>query len=200
MGETVAIALITALATLTAAGLTGLVTALTVRRQVAGQLTAAREERAEQRAQRRDQDRRDAYLGFLAACDQAYRELDRDWVGPDGSRGTGVDSPYAALRGLDEAYNRVLLAGPEPAADAAGAVVRSVNEEYAGQRRLTPAAGTGGEPLAGRCRPEHRAAIGARARQRDEFVAAARRVLDPGGAAALARGRDATPADVSTRA
>ncbi|GGL98131.1 MULTISPECIES: hypothetical protein [Micromonospora] len=177
MPDTVAIALITSLATLTAAGLTGLVTALTVRRQVAGQLAAVREDRAEQRALRREQVRRDAYVGFLAACDRAYRRLDRGWLGAGAA---GDDGPYPALRALDEAYNLVLLEGPARVAEAAGAVVRSVNAEYAGQRRLGGGE-PGDEPLAVRERAGHLAAIGQRSSHRDSFVDVARAVLDPSG-------------------
>ncbi|TCB94308.1 hypothetical protein E0H26_21730 [Micromonospora zingiberis] len=172
MRETVAIALITSLSTLTAAGLTGLVTARTVRRQVTGQLAAAREERAEQRTLRRDQERRDTYVSFLAACDRAYRALDTGWVGPETA--PGEEQPYPALRALDEAYNLVLLVGPDPAAKAAGDTVRSINEEYAQQRPLhREAAG----PLATRHRTEHLAALRRRAERRDAFVTIVRTAL-----------------------
>ncbi|GIJ76772.1 hypothetical protein Xph01_12040 [Micromonospora phaseoli] len=176
MPETVAIALITSLSTLTAAGLTGLVTALTVRRQVASQLAAAREERAEQRTMRRAQARRDTYVGFLAACDRAYRALDTEWVGAETA--PGEDAPYLALRALDEAYNLVLLAGPDPAARAAGVTVRSVNEEYAQQRRLHQEEATDSGPLAARHRAEHLAVLRRRAERRDAFVTAAHEVLE----------------------
>ncbi|MDG4797342.1 hypothetical protein [Micromonospora sp. WMMD1082] len=175
MRETVAIALITALSTLTAAGLTGLITALTVRRQVAGQLAAAREERAEQRTLRRGQARRDTYVGFLAACDRAYRALDTGWVGAETA--PGGEAPYPALRALDEAYNLVLLAGPDPVAEAAGRTVRSINEEYAQQRLLHQEATSSG-PLAVRHRTEHLAALRHRTARRDAFVAAARGTLE----------------------
>ncbi|WFE43316.1 hypothetical protein [Verrucosispora sp. WMMD1129] len=177
MRETVAIALITSLSTLTAAGLTGLVTAFTGRRQVTGQLTAAREERDAQRTVRRDQARRDTYVGFLAACDRAYRALDTGWVGPDTA--PGEDAPYRALRALDEAYNLVLLAGPDPVADAAGRTVRSVNEEYAQQRRLLREQATEATPPGERHRAEHLAALRCRTERRDAFVAVARGALEP---------------------
>ncbi|GGM40272.1 hypothetical protein GCM10011608_26330 [Micromonospora sonchi] len=174
MRETVAIALITSLSTLTAAGLTGLVTALTVRRQVA----TAREERAEQRTLRRHQARRDTYVNFLAACDRAYRALDTGWVGADTA--PAEDAPYPALRALDEAYNLVLLAGPDPVAEAAGRTVRSVNEEYAQQRRLQREEITDSRSLAARHRTEHLAMIRSRAEQRDAFVTVARGALEAG--------------------
>ncbi|MEV6694995.1 hypothetical protein AB0M35_26325 [Micromonospora sp. NPDC051196] len=176
MRETVAIALITSLSTLTAAGLTGLVTALTVRRQVAGQLAAAREDRAEQRTLRRNQERRDTYVGFLAACDRAYRALDTEWVGAETA--PGEDTPYPTLRALDEAYNLVLLAGPELAAQAAGRTVRSINEEYAQQRRLRREDADDSGPLAVRHRTEHLAALRSRTERRDAFVTVAREALE----------------------
>ncbi|MCZ7379144.1 hypothetical protein [Micromonospora sp. WMMC250] len=58
MQDTVAVALITSLSTLAAAGLTGLVGALSTRRQLAHQLTVARQESAERRTTRRDELRR----------------------------------------------------------------------------------------------------------------------------------------------
>ncbi|MFG2060734.1 hypothetical protein ACGFIK_04875 [Micromonospora sp. NPDC048871] len=175
MRETVAIALITSLSTLTAAGLTGLVTALTVRRQVAGQLAAAREERAEQRALRRNQERRDTYVSFLAACDRAYRALDTTWVGAETAPGEVM--PYPALRALDEAYNLVLLVGPDLVAQAAGHAVRSINEEYADQRRLRREGADESGPLAERHRPEHLAALRSRTERRDAFATVARKSL-----------------------
>ncbi|MEV4711360.1 hypothetical protein [Micromonospora sp. NPDC049374] len=177
MRETVAIALITSLSTLTAAGLTGLITALTVRRQVSGQLTAAREERDAQRTLRRNQARRDTYVGFLAACDRAYRALDTGWVGPETA--PGEDAPYRMLRALDEAYNLVLLAGPGPVAEAAGRTVRSVNEEYARQRQLSREQTEEATPVAVQHRAEHLAALRCRTERRDAFVAVARGTLDP---------------------
>ncbi|WP_341715999.1 hypothetical protein QQG74_18400 [Micromonospora sp. FIMYZ51] len=176
MRDTVAIALITSLSTLTAAGLTGLVTALTVRRQVAGQLAAAREERAEQRTLRRQQARRETYVGFLAACDRAYRALDTGWVGVETA--PGEESPYPTLRTLDEAYNLVLLAGPDPVAEAAGRTVRSINEEYAKQRHLHREQATEPGVLATRHRPEHLTALRERTTHRNAFTAAARTALD----------------------
>ncbi|MEU6023746.1 hypothetical protein [Micromonospora sp. NPDC047134] len=176
MRETVAIALITSLSTLTAAGLTGLVTALTVRRQAAGQLAAAREERADQRALRRNQERRDTYVSFLAACDRAYRALDTGWVGPETAPGEVL--PYPALRALDEAYNLVLLVGPNLVAQAAGHTVRSINKEYADQRRLRREGADESGPLAESNHAEHLAALRSRTERRDAFVTIARESLE----------------------
>ncbi|MEU8112643.1 hypothetical protein [Micromonospora sp. NPDC048947] len=69
MQDTVAVALITSLSTLAAAALTGLVGALSIRRQLAHQLTVARQESAERRATRRDELRRASYVGLMSACD-----------------------------------------------------------------------------------------------------------------------------------
>jgi hypothetical protein len=175
--DTVAVALITSLSTLAAASLTGLVGALTTRRQLTHQRRLAAQERAAQRAARREELRRDAYVGFLSACDQAYRRLDRRWV--EGSETvTGYDEGYAALRALDEAYNLVLLEGPAPVAAAARSVLVSVNEEYAVQRGLDPEPDGGVAPLRERHRERWLAAIRERATRRDAFVDVVRPVLD----------------------
>ncbi len=74
----------------------------------------------------------------------------------------------------------MLLAGPDPVAEAAGCTVRSVNEEYAQQRRLQREEATDIRSLAARHRTEHLAMIRSRAEQRDAFVTAARGVLEVG--------------------
>ena len=75
MNDTVAVALITSLSTLTAAGLAGWVSARTNDRQLRHQAALAREERAERRALDRRELRRETYERFLARADAAYRLL-----------------------------------------------------------------------------------------------------------------------------
>ncbi|MGC4856372.1 hypothetical protein ACLQ24_24085 [Micromonospora sp. DT4] len=100
MQDTVAVALITSLSTLAAAALTGLIAARSTRRQLAHQLTIAQQESADRSAARREELRRDAYVGFLGACDAAYRRLDRRWIEPGADAVTpGYDETYAAMRG-----------------------------------------------------------------------------------------------------
>ncbi|MEO3769532.1 hypothetical protein [Micromonospora sp. B9E7] len=180
MQDTVAVALITSLSTLAAAALTGLVGALSTRRQLAHQLTVARQESVERRATRRDDLRRDAYVGFLSACDQAYRQLDRRWLEAGGSEPVpGYDEAYAAMRALDEAYNLVLLEGPAEVDSVARSVLTSLTVEYADQRRLRDEPGDANAPLRDRHRERWLTAIGVRTSRRISFVDAVRPVLDP---------------------
>ncbi|WP_030488779.1 hypothetical protein [Micromonospora chokoriensis] len=180
MQDTVAVALITSLSTLVAAALTGLVGALSTRRQLAHQLTLVRHESVERRATRREELRRDAYVGFLSACDQAYRQLDRRWLETGGSGPVpGYDEAYAAMRAVDEAYNLVLLEGPAEVAAAGRAVLTSLTTEYADQRRFGDEPGDGSVPLRDRHRERWLAAIEVRTDRRIVFVDAVRPVLDP---------------------
>ncbi|MEU7843437.1 hypothetical protein AB0B39_21060 [Micromonospora sp. NPDC049114] len=178
MQDTVAVALITSLSTLGAAALTGLIGALSTRRQLAHQLTVARQESADRWATRRDELRRDAYIGFLGACDAAYRRLDRRWVepGPDAVR-PGYDETYAAMRAVDEAYNLVLVEGPADVASAGRSVLASLTTEYAEQRRLADEPGDEAAPLRDRHRERWLAAIEARTNHRVAFVDVVRQVL-----------------------
>lgn len=181
MQDTVAVALITSLSTLAAAALTGLVGALSTRRQLAHQLTVARQESAESRATRRDELRRNAYVGFLSACDQAYRQLDRRWLEAGGSEPVpGYDEAYAAMRAVDEAYNLVLLEGPAEVDSVARSVLTSLTTEYADQRRLGDGPGQATVPLRDRHRERWLAVIEARTKHRISFVDAVRPVLDGG--------------------
>ncbi|MDG4783019.1 hypothetical protein O7614_25470 [Micromonospora sp. WMMD961] len=181
MQDTVAVALITSLSTLAAAGLTGLVGALSTRRQLAHQLTVARQESVERRATRRDELRRDAYVGFLSACDQAYRQLDRRWLEAGGSEPVpGYDEAYAAMRAVDEAYNLVLLEGPAAVDSVARSVLTSLTLEYADQRRFRDQPGDPATPLREGHRERWIAAIEARTKHRLSFVDAVRQVLDGG--------------------
>ncbi|MCG5471505.1 hypothetical protein LADH09A_005499 [Micromonospora sp. LAH09] len=178
MQDTVAVALITSLSTLAAAALTGLVGALSTRRQLAHQLTVAGQESVERRATRRDELRRDAYVGFLSACDQAYRQLDRRWLDAGGSEPVpGYDEAYAAMRGVDEAYNLVLLEGPAEVVSAARSVLTSIGAEHADQRRLGEEPGGPPVPLREGHRERWLVAIEARTKHRISFVEAVRGVL-----------------------
>ncbi len=182
--DTVAVALVTSVSTLAAASISGLIGVWASRRQVAGQLAAAREERSEQRATSTAQLRRDSYVGFLSACDRAYRRLDWNWQHEHHDELLKVRSEtYQALRGLDEAYNIVLLEGPEGVARAAEAVTRSINEEHRQQLRLITGAASDadGIPSGARYGGERRTAIEERTKRRDSFVEAARAALNQTG-------------------
>ncbi|MGC4893824.1 hypothetical protein [Micromonospora sp. DT31] len=184
MKDTVAVALVTSLSTLAAASITGLIGVGASRLQVASQLATAREERAEQRATLTAQLRRDAYVGFLSACDRAYRRLDGHWQQGNHEAIRKIRSEtYQALRSLDEAYNIVLLEGPGEVARAAQSVTASVNEEHRTQLRLIAgvASDSDGIPLESRYGGERRAAIDERTKRRDLFVEAAKAALNPTG-------------------
>ncbi|MFI6262854.1 hypothetical protein [Micromonospora sp. NPDC051006] len=180
MQDTVAVALVASLSTLAAAAITGLIGVWASRLQMANSLAVARAERAEQRTARRDQLRRDSYVGFLSACDQAYRRLDGNWLQQDHDaiRSTSNET-YLALRTLDEAYNLVLLEGPDDLAREAELVMRSINEEWRLQLRLIRDArsDSAGVPISALFQPERLTAIEERTRRRDSFVTAARAAL-----------------------
>ncbi|MEU1398932.1 hypothetical protein ABZ403_23060 [Micromonospora zamorensis] len=130
-------------------------------------------------ATRRDELRRDAYVRFRNACDQAYRQLDRRWLEAGGSEPVpGYDEVYAAMRAVDEAYNLVLLEGPAQVAEASRAVLTSLTTEYADQRRCRDEPGDVAAPLRDRHRERWLAAIGARTNRRISFVNAVRPVVD----------------------
>ena len=130
VNDTVAVALITSLSTLTAAGLAGSVSAWTTGKQLRHQASLAREERADRRATDYREMRREVYERFLARADAAYRVLDERWLARPlaevGSAGAG----FAARRALDEAYIRVRLVGPEDVAERGAAVVSGIGEEF----------------------------------------------------------------------
>ncbi|RFC78084.1 hypothetical protein [Streptomyces sp. AcE210] len=106
MQDTVAVALITALSTLFAAGLTGAITLRLQRRQAAAERVRAREEA-----------RRAAYAGLLAASTETWFAIDAMWrlVPPQ-----NVDDPMhpeagevlSALKRLDHALHVACLHGP----------------------------------------------------------------------------------------
>jgi hypothetical protein len=170
VNDTVAVALITSLSTLTAAGLAGWVSTRTTGRQLRHQAALAREERAERRATDHRETRREAYERFLSRADAAYRLLDEHWLAGTPPTQAG----FAARRALDEACIRVGLVGPEHVAERAAAVVRAVTEEF---RTHTPAASASPDPT--NTTPLPRAqALRARSATTADFLTAARRALD----------------------
>ncbi|MGM0355342.1 hypothetical protein [Streptomyces griseoaurantiacus] len=185
MNDTVAVALITSLSTLTAAGLAGWVSARTNDRQLRHQAALAREERAERRALDRRELRRETYERFLARADAAYRLLDEWWQAPPSARAAAAEEGFAARRALDEALVRVRLAGPEEVAERARAVVRGVGEEFrthAGAARTPPDAAHRRTPAPAGSAPSSTAsprtrALRSRETTTDAFLAAARTAL-----------------------
>jgi hypothetical protein len=178
MNATVAVALITSLSTLTAAGLTGSIAAWLSSRQLRHQRLLAREQRAEDRADRRRERRRETYEHFLSQADAAYRVLDEAWLAAPFAGYPRWEAGFAARRALDEASIRVQLEGPQDVADQGAAVVRSVGQEFRLHRTVLDAhPGTAGS-AAGLDHAARAEALNARASVSTEFIMAARWSLD----------------------
>ncbi|MCQ4041497.1 hypothetical protein ACFOSC_12775 [Streptantibioticus rubrisoli] len=178
MNDTVAVALITSLSTLSAAGLAGSVAAWTTRRQLSHQARLAREERAEQRATAFRQLRREAYERFLSQADAAYRVLDEGWFARPFAESPRWEAGFAARRALDEAYVRVRLVGPEDVAEQGARVVRGIGEEFRSHARIVaahPQAADCAAELDPSARPQ---ALRVRFTTSGDFVAAARHALE----------------------
>jgi hypothetical protein len=139
MNATVAIALITSRSTLTAAGLTGSITARLSSRQLRHQRLLAREQRAEDRAGRQRERRRETYEHFLSQADATYRVLDEAWHAAPFADYPRWEAGFAARRTLDEASIRVQIEGPQDVADQGAVVVRSVGQEFRMHQRVLDA-------------------------------------------------------------
>ncbi|MEU6732925.1 hypothetical protein ABZ929_06935 [Streptomyces physcomitrii] len=144
MNDTVAVALITSLSTLAAAGLAALVAARSTARQLRYQAALAREERAEQRESGRREVCAAACERFLAQADAAYRVLDEGWAARPFREPLPWQDGFAARRALDEAYVRVQLTAPEAVVRAGRAVVRGIAAEFRTHGRIVGEAVGGG--------------------------------------------------------
>lgn len=177
MNPTVAVALITAASTLTAAALTGVLATWVNARQLRHQYRLAREQRAEDRADRLRQLRREAYQHLLSKADAAYRLLDEGWLAAPSTERPDWADGFAARRTLDEAVIRVQLEGPPEVAQQAAALVRSVGREFQLYRSVRDAAATSTQSAAeldsGRAE-----AIRERSRANSAFIETARHALD----------------------
>lgn len=180
VNNTVAVALITALSTLTAAGLTGAVTVLLSRGQLRHQAALAREERAEQRSTHHRDVRREVYERFLQRTDEAYRVLDEGWLVEPRPEPGRWEAGFAARRALDEAFVRVRMEGPEAVVARGREVVEGVGAEFRRYRRVlgADADADGGAASAAAADPAARSeALATRFRTSAEFVTAAREAL-----------------------
>jgi hypothetical protein len=178
MNDTVAVALITSLSTLTAAGLAGSVSAWTTGKQLRHQASLAREERAERRATDYREMCREAYERFLTQADAAYRVLDERWLARPPADVQSTDAGFAARRTLDEAYIRVRLVGPEDVAERGAAVVRGIGEEFR-QHTCVVSSYPDAQDRTMDLDPSARTqALRARFATSGEFIAAARRALE----------------------
>lgn len=177
VNDTVAVALITSLSTLSAAVLAGSVSAWATSRQLRHQGVLAREERAEQRANAHREMRRESYERFLSEADAVYRVLDDGWFARPFTESDRWEAGFAARRALDEAYVRLRLVSPDSVADRGSEVVRSIGDEFRLHARIV-----GSHPdttdSAAALDPSARAQVlRARFATSEEFVTAARRAL-----------------------
>lgn len=180
MNDTVAVALITSLSTLTAAGLAGSVSAWTTGRQLRLQALLAREERAERRAIDHREMRREAYERFLTQADAAYRVLDEGWLALPSAGAPGTGAGFAARRALDEAYIRVRLVGPEDVAERGAAVVQGIGEEFRHLARIVKSDPDAGGRAADLDPPARAQVLRVRFATSGEFVVSARAALEGG--------------------
>jgi hypothetical protein len=172
MNDTVAVALITSLSTLAAAGSSGAITAWLASRQLRHQRALAGEERATQRASVHEELRRDAYERFLARADAAYRTLDEAWLAAPPTTGPDRDAGFAARRALDEAHVRVLLVGPDEVASRGADVLRGVGDEFRMHRRVVDAHPGAAGSAADLDREARRQAVAARGDASRDFIVA----------------------------
>jgi hypothetical protein len=177
VNDTVAVALITSLSTLTGAGLASTASAWVTGRQLRHQRELAHEERAERRTVAHRETSRDAYEEFLSRTDAAYRVLDERWFAARFDELPGRQAGFAVRRALDEAFVRVQLAGPGDVAETGAEVVRSVGAEFRLHARIVNSS-----PSATRCAaeldPTARAdALRARSTSTTGFVTSARQAL-----------------------
>jgi hypothetical protein len=136
MNTTVAVALITALSTLTGAATTGCLALLTGRAQLRVQQRNAELDRIEQHADNVRGTRRYVYLGFIHQLTQIEEMFDRDlWVrtafGKDDSISPGeiMYTATARMHKLASQLDFIQLEGPAKVSDAAGKVYSSLDAE-----------------------------------------------------------------------
>ncbi|MFI9807458.1 hypothetical protein ACIHEJ_24370 [Streptomyces sp. NPDC052301] len=146
MNDTVAVALITAVSTLSAGAVTGGFAFWGTGRQAREQAQQAREERAEQRATRQREVRRDVYVRFLDLAVQVDQHMDFIWIEPGPSiTAEKIEQMVELTRQLWKALPAVLLEGPPAVAEAARAFAAAVAEECDTLEEI--AGNTGEHPL-----------------------------------------------------
>lgn len=178
MQDTVAIALITSLSTLSAAALTGLAAARQTKGQLRYQLAQSREERAAHRADRHRELRREAYEQFLGRADAAYRVLDERWYAETLTSAGSQNGGFAARRALDEAVIRVQLEGPPDVAAQAAEVAKSIEREFRQHQRVVNDHPDGLQSAAKLDPSGRRSALDVRYSSSGEFLTVARAALD----------------------
>ncbi|MGW3145647.1 hypothetical protein ACWDG1_13395 [Streptomyces sp. NPDC001177] len=130
MKDTVAVALITAISTLSAGAVTGGFAFWGTRRQAKGQARQAREDRVEQRLMRHREVRRDAYVRFLDLAVQVEQHMSSLWLEPPSSLASNhIERMIELTAQLWKALPTVLLEGPPAVAEAARALSGLAAEE-----------------------------------------------------------------------
>lgn len=130
MSTTIAVTLITAISTLSGAGISGYVAYLISRTQNNSQLEIARNQQLEQRLQGRGQIRRDVYLQYLNQIGAVESVLDGLWrrnlAGVDTNDGTYENS----ITNLRRAKDVVVLEGPAAVSDLASKLWMKCDDEF----------------------------------------------------------------------
>jgi hypothetical protein len=146
VNDTVAVALITAISTLSAGAVTGGFAFWGTRRQAKAQAQQAREDRSEQRAARHREVRRDVYVRFLDAAVQVDQHMSFMWIEPGSSINAEMVEQVTELTSqLWKALPAVLLEGPPAVAEAARSFAGAVAEECDTLEEI--AGGSGDHPL-----------------------------------------------------
>ncbi|MFE3942352.1 hypothetical protein ACFXPV_10825 [Streptomyces sp. NPDC059118] len=175
MQDTVAVALITALSTLFAAGLTGAFTLRLQRRQAAVERLRAREEA-----------RRAAYAGLLSASTETWFAIDAMWrlVPPqnaDDPMGEEVSEGLSALKRLDQALHVASLHGPPSIDTEAAELYFRANEESEVILRVLGDNVGDSRKAVELCDPEQAPNFTMRLFRRTAFTAAARQAIERAG-------------------
>uniref|UniRef100_UPI003F496BE9 hypothetical protein n=1 Tax=Streptomyces chartreusis TaxID=1969 RepID=UPI003F496BE9 len=130
MKDVVAVALITAVTTLAAGGITGGFTYGAARRQVKSHEDQARETRAEERVVRHREVRRDIYVRFLDDMVDAHRLMNRLWSAqPPPSWDSEGAELIERMDSVGKTYTVLSLEGPPDVAAAAKQLFDLVAEE-----------------------------------------------------------------------
>ncbi|MET9499725.1 hypothetical protein [Streptomyces sp. NPDC006552] len=174
MTETVAVALVTALSTLIAAGLTGAVTLRLQRRQAAAERLRLREEA-----------RRTAYADLLSASTDAWMAVDRAWglypPNSDEPRPPEIQEGLAVLKRLEQALHVVTLYGPPALDSKAAALYNSADQEFWNIVRVLMANVGEQQSAIALAEPDQQPNGEARLAARAAFTVAARIALDTAG-------------------
>jgi hypothetical protein len=130
MNDVVAVALITAVATLAAGAVTGAFAYGAARRQTVSQEKQAREARAEQRVVRHREVRREIYVRLLNQKDEAHRQINKVWAeAPPPTKEAALQVLYDVADPVGNSYTLISLEGPPNVAEAAQAIFEQIQQE-----------------------------------------------------------------------